>query len=401
MFDSRKYRSIAHFDLDSFFVSVERLINSNLIGLPVLIGGSSGRGVVASCSYEARKFGIHSAMPIKLARRLCKEAIVVRGNMELYSKYSRLVSDIIADSAPIYEKASIDEHYLDISGMDRFFGSFKWAQELRQRIIKESGLPISFGLSINKTVAKIATGESKPNGELYIPFNRVESFLSPLSIRKIPMIGEQTFQRLYSKGISDIKSLRSSSPEMIEHILGKNGLIIWKKANGIDNRPVRSYYEQKSISSERTFEEDSSDVKKMHNIIIGMVGHLMFQLRKQQKLSGVISIKIRYSNFETYNMQQSIPYTSLDHIVIKTATELFDKLYQHGRLIRLIGVRIGQLIQGKQQLNLFDDIPEHIELYQAMDTIRLRFGKNSISRAVSIKTSEERTIIEKKKKRTK
>ncbi|MCD6178720.1 MAG: DNA polymerase IV [Bacteroidales bacterium] len=397
MFDSRKYRSIAHFDLDSFFVSVERLINSNLIGLPVLIGGSSGRGVVASCSYEARKFGIHSAMPIKLARRLCKEAIVVRGNMELYSKYSRLVSDIIADSAPIYEKASIDEHYLDISGMDRFFGSFKWAQELRQRIIKESGLPISFGLSINKTVAKIATGESKPNGELYIPFNRVESFLSPLSIRKIPMIGEQTFQRLYSKGISDIKSLRSSSPEMIEHILGKNGLIIWKKANGIDNRPVRSYYEQKSISSERTFEEDSSDVKKMHNIIIGMVGHLMFQLRKQQKLSGVISIKIRYSNFETYNMQQSIPYTSLDHIVIKTATELFDKLYQHGRLIRLIGVRIGQLIQGKQQLNLFDDIPEHIELYQAMDTIRLRFGKNSISRAVSIKTSEERTIIEKKK----
>ena len=396
MFDSRKYRSIAHFDLDSFFVSVERLINSNLIGLPVLIGGSSGRGVVASCSYEARKFGIHSAMPIKLARRLCKEAIVVRGNMELYSKYSRLVSDIIADSAPIYEKASIDEHYLDISGMDRFFGSFKWAQELRQRIIKESGLPISFGLSINKTVAKIATGESKPNGELYIPFNRVESFLSPLSIRKIPMIGEQTFQRLYSKGISDIKSLRSSSPEMIEHILGKNGLIIWKKANGIDNRPVRSYYEQKSISSERTFEEDSSDVKKMHNIIIGMVGHLMFQLRKQQKLSGVISIKIRYSNFETYNMQQSIPYTSLDHIVIKTATELFDKLYQHGRLIRLIGVRIGQLIQGKQQLNLFDDIPEHIELYQAMDTIRLRFGKNSISRAVSIKTSEERTIIEKK-----
>ncbi|RLD37713.1 MAG: DNA polymerase IV [Bacteroidetes bacterium] len=401
MFDSRKYRSIAHFDLDSFFVSVERLINSNLIGLPVLIGGSSGRGVVASCSYEARKFGIHSAMPIKLARRLCKEAIVVRGNMELYSKYSRLVSDIIADSAPIYEKASIDEHYLDISGMDRFFGSFKWAQKLRQRIIKESGLPISFGLSINKTVAKIATGESKPNGELYIPFNRVESFLSPLSIRKIPMIGEQTFQRLYSKGISDIKSLRSSSPEMIEHILGKNGLIIWKKANGIDNRPVRSYYEQKSISSERTFEEDSSDVKKMHNIIIGMVGHLMFQLRKQQKLSGVISIKIRYSNFETYNMQQSIPYTSLDHIVIKTATELFDKLYQHGRLIRLIGVRIGQLIQGKQQLNLFDDIPEHIELYQAMDTIRLRFGKNSISRAVSIKTSEERTIIEKKKKRTK
>lgn len=396
MFNDIKNRSIVHFDLDTFFVSVERLTNSKLIGLPVVIGGSSDRGVVSSCSYEARKFGVHSAMPMKLARRLCKEAVVVRGDMEQYSKYSRLVSGIIADSAPLYEKASIDEHYLDISGMDRFFGSLKWTKELRQRIIKESGLPISFGLSINKTIAKIATGESKPNGELYIPFDRVKSFLAPLSIRKIPMIGEQTFQRLYSRGISDIETLRKTSPEMIEHILGKNGLVIWKKANGIDNRIVRSYYEQKSISNERTFEKDSSDIKKMNAILIGMIGNLSFQLRKQQKLSGVISIKIRYSNFETHNMQQSIPYTALDHILIKTALELFNKLYQRGRQIRLIGIRIGQLIQGQQQLDIFDDIPERIDLYQAMDTIRLRFGKNSVSRAVSIKTLEERTRIEKK-----
>lgn len=399
MFDNTKDRSIVHFDLDTFFVSVERLTNSKLIGLPIVIGGSSDRGVVSSCSYEARRFGIHSAMPMRQALRLCKEAVVVRGDMEQYSKYSRLVSNIIADSAPLYEKASIDEHYIDISGMDRFFGSLKWTKELRHRIIKESGLPISFGLSINKTVAKIATGESKPNGELYIPFDKVKSFLAPLSIRKIPMIGEQTFQRLYSRGISDIETLRKTPPEMIEHILGKNGLVIWKKANGIDNRPVRSYYEQKSISNERTFEKDSTDAKKMHAILIGMIGSLTFQLRKQQKLSGLISIKIRYSNFDTFNLQQSIPYTSLDHVLIKMARELFNKLFQRGRLIRLIGVRIGHLIQGQQQLDIFDDIPERINLYQAMDNIRLRYGKNSLLRAVNSKTPEEKEKIAERKER--
>lgn len=400
MFTNAKDRTIVHFDLDTFFVSVERLINSKLIGLPVLIGGTSDRGVVASCSYEARQFGIKSAMPMKLARRLCNEAVVVRGDMELYSKYSRVVTDIIADSAPVYEKASIDEHYLDISGMDRFFGSLKWTQELRHRIIKESGLPISFGLSVNKTVAKIATGEAKPNGELQIPFDGVKPFLSPLSIKKIPMIGHQTFQLLRSMGVSNIETLSRIPPEMIEQLLGKNGIVIWKKANGIDNTPVQSYSEQKSISSERTFEKDSTDVQKMRSILIGMVERLAFQLRKQQKLSGVIGVKIRYSNFDTHSLQQRIPYTSLDHVLIQTATELFDKLYQRRMLIRLIGVRFSQLIQGQQQLDLFDDIPERIDLYQAMDKIRLRFGKNSILRAVSLKTPEERAKKEEQKEET-
>jgi DNA polymerase-4 len=398
MFNNTKDRTIVHLDLDSFFVSAERLINSKLIGLPVVIGGNSDRGVISSCSYEARKFGVKSGMPMKLARRLCNEAVVVRGDMELYSKYSRLVTDIIADSAPLYEKASIDEHYLDISGMDRFFGSLKWSQELRQRIIKESGLPISFGLSVNKTVAKIATGESKPNGELQIPYDGVKPFLSPLSIKKIPMLGPQTFQLLRSMGISNIETLSRIPPEMIEQLLGKNGLVIWKKANGIDNNPVQSYSEQKSISSERTFEKDSTDIRKMRAILIGMVGRLAFELRKQQKLSGVISVKIRYSNFDTHSLQQRIPYTALDHVLIKTATELFDKLYQRRMLIRLVGVRFSQLIQGQQQLDLFDDIPERIDLYQAMDKIRLRFGKNSVFRAVSIKTPEEKAKIEEKKK---
>ncbi len=393
-----KDRHIVHFDLDTFFVSAERLINSKLIGLPVVIGGSSNRGVVASCSYEARRFGIKSGMPMKLARHLCKEAVVVRGDMDLYSKYSRLVTDIIADSAPVYEKASIDEHYLDISGMDRFFGSLKWAHELRERIIKESGLPISFGLSVNKTVAKIATGESKPNGELQIPFDKVKPFLCPLSIKKIPMLGPQTFQLLRSMGISNIETLSRIPPEMIEQLLGKNGLLIWKKANGIDNTPVRSYYEQKSMSSERTFEKDSTDIKKIRSLLIKMIEKLTFQLRKQQKLCGVISLKIRYSNFDTHSLQQRISYTSLDHILIQAATELFDKLYQRRLLIRLVGIKFSQLIQGQQQLDLFDDIPERIDLYQAMDKIRFRFGKDSIFRAVSLKTPKEKARIEEKKK---
>jgi DNA polymerase-4 len=318
--------------------------------------------------------------------------------MDLYSKYSRLVTDIIAEQSPIYEKASIDEHYIDISGMDRFFGNLKWTQELRQRIIKESGLPISFGLSVNKTVAKIATGEAKPNGELQIPFEGVKPFLSPLSIKKIPRIGLQTFQLLRSMGVSNIETLSKIPPEMLEQLLGKNGLIIWKKANGIDNSPVQSYSEQKSMSNEHTFEQDSTDIKRMQAILIGMIERLAFQLRKQQKLCGLISIKIRYSNFDTHSLQQRIPYTALDHVLIKTASELFEKLYQRRLLIRLIGVKFGQLIQGQQQLDLFENVPECIDLYQAMDKIRLRFGKDSIFRAVNVKTPEEKAKKEEQKK---
>lgn len=378
-------RTVAHFDLDSFFVSVERLLNSKLNGLPVLIGGASDRGVVASCSYEARRFGIHSAMPMKQAMRLCPKAIVVRGNMAMYSKYSRLVTDIIADEAPLFEKASIDEHYLDISGMDRFFGSLKWTQELRKRIIRESGLPISFGLSVNKTVAKIATGEAKPNGELHIPLSDVRAFLDPLSIRKIPMIGKSTYEKLQTIGITHIHSLRKLSPESAEQLLGKYGIHIWEKANGIDSSPVRSYYEQKSISKERTFNKDITNTDLIHNLLSGMIEQLAFQLRKQQKLSGLVSIKIRYSNFETYNLQKSISYTSLDHIFIQTASELFTHLYQQGRPVRLIGVKIGQLIRSYPQLNLFGNDTQQFELYKAMDKIRVKYGKYSILRASGFK----------------
>jgi DNA polymerase-4 len=393
-------RHIVHMDLDTFFVSVERLLNSKLVGKPVIIGGMSDRGVVSSCSYEARKYGVHSAMPMKMARQLCSEAMVIRGDMDAYSKHSRMVTDIISESAPLYEKASIDEHYLDISGMDRFFGCMQWTHELRQRIMKETGLPISCGLSVNKTVSKIATGEAKPNGEIEIPGMQVEGFLSPLSIRKIPMIGQRTFHLLRSMGIGTIGTLGQIPMEMMESLLGKNGLVIWKKANGIDPTPVEQYSERKSIGSERTFQRDTMDVAGLRDLLTSMVEKLAFQLRKEEKLVSIVTVKIRYSNFDTHSLQKRIPYTSFDHVLMPIARELFDRLYQRRMLIRLVGVRFSGLIRGTQQLNLFEDTSEMVHLYLAVDRMRKRFGASALQRAsgIQLKELEARQVEDEKQK---
>jgi len=375
-------RHIVHLDLDTFFVSVERLVNSKLKNKPVIIGGLSDRGVVASCSYEARQFGVHSAMPMKMARNLCSQAIIIRGDMDLYSKYSNLVTEIIANRAPVYEKASIDEHYLDISGMDRFFGCQKWTRELRQTIIANTGLPISFGLSTNKTISKIATGEAKPNGELMIEGPSIAPFMAPLSIRKIPMIGNKTYQLLRSMGVLTIKTLREIPPGMVERVLGKNGEIIWKKANGIDPTPVKPYSEQKSMSSERTFEQDTIDIQLLNNILASMVEKLAFQLRKEQKLTSCITVKIRYANYDTHTLQKTMAYTAFDHVLLKTVKELFNRLYERRMLIRLIGIKFSGLVYGAQQLDMFEDTPEMVNLYLAMDKIRKRFGNKAVQKAV-------------------
>ena len=377
-------RHIIHLDLDTFFVSVERLMNSSLVGKPVIIGGTSDRGVVASCSYEARQFGVHSAMPMKMARNLCGDAIIVRGDMDMYSKYSGMVTDIIAEQAPLYEKASIDEHYIDITGMDRFFGSLKWSSELRERIMDHTGLPISFGLSVNKTVSKIATGEAKPNGLLQVPKPEVQPFLAPLSIRKIPMVGKKAYELLRSMGVSKIATLSSIPPEMMERLMGKNGIVLWKKANGIDNTPVQQYSERKSISSESTFENDTIDIIRMKELISAKVERLAFELRKKQKLTSCITVKIRYANFDTHTLQKRIPYTAFDHVLIPAGLELFERLYQRRMLIRLVGIKFSHLVSGVQQLNMFEDTPEMVSLYNAMDNIRIRYGKKAVRRAVGL-----------------
>jgi DNA polymerase IV len=377
-------RNIVHLDLDTFFVSVERLLRPGLVGKPVIIGGTSDRGVVASCSYEARRFGIHSAMPMKMARTLCRDAVLVRGDMELYSKYSHTVTDIIAERAPLYEKASIDEHYIDVTGMDRFFGVMRWTHDLRQAIIRDTGLPISFGLSVNKTVSKIATGEAKPNGELCVERDAVRPFLAPLSIRKIPMIGEKSYRLLRSMGIVTIDTLSHIPVEMMEKVMGKNGAVIWEKANGIDTTPVYPYHEAKSVSTETTFDQDSIDIVRMKEILVKMVEKISFELRDQQKLASCVTVKIRYSNFDTHTLQQHVPYTAFDHQFIPLVKNLFERLYQRRMLIRLIGVRFSGLVSGNPQLNMFDDNLEMINLYQALDRVRRKYGQKIVRRGIAI-----------------
>jgi DNA polymerase IV len=373
-------RAIVHMDLDTFFVSCERLINPKLIGLPLIIGGSSDRGVVASCSYEARKFGVRSAMPIKYALRLCPQAAVIRGDMEYYSNKSHEVTSIIKEVAPVVEKASIDEFYLDLTGMDRFFGCYKWTSELSDKIARESGLPISFALSVNKTVSKIGTGEAKPLGKLEIKETNVQPFLNPLPIQKIPMLGDVTFQLLSRIGIRNIQTLSEMPVEVLKQIIGKNGVEIWKKANGIDNNPVEPYTERKSISSEHTFEKDTIDIYTIKALITGMVEKLSYQLRSEGFLASTIVVKIRYNNFDTETKQINIPYTSFDHILTNIATEIFEKLYTRRMRLRLVGVRFTGLIRGNHQINMFEDTTEMLSLYQAIDKIKNRFGFDAVSR---------------------
>jgi DNA polymerase IV len=383
-------RSIVHMDLDSFFVSVERLYDSRLNGKPILIGGSGDRGVVASCSYEARQFGVHSAMPMRTARQLCPEALIIRGDFEKYSQKSHEVTEIIKEDVPLFEKSSIDEFYIDYTGMDRFFGCAKMAHQLRQRIIKESGLPISLGLSENKTVSKVATGEAKPNNEKEIIHGQEKLFLAPLSIRKIPMIGEKTSHTLYNMGVRKVQTLQGMPAELLEATFGKNGTVIWEKANGIDRSLVTPYSEAKSISTENTFDQDTIDVRMLEATLVAMTEQIASKLRQKGQLTACVSVKIRYSDFDTHTMQRKIPYTSADHTLIPIVKELFRKLYNRRILIRLIGVRFSSLVYGNYQINLFEDTQEQINLYQALDKLNVRYGDKTVCRAVGMQVGRRR-----------
>ena len=383
-------KSILHLDLDTFFVSVERLLNSELLKKPVLVGGTGSRGVVAACSYETRRYGVRSGMAMKMARQLCPQAVVIRGNAGTYMKYSTLITDIIRDTVPLFEKTSVDEFYVDLTGMDRFFGTYKFASQLRNRIINESGLPISFGLSQNKIVSKVAAGEAKPNNQMKVDYGFEKEFLAPLPIRKIPMIGKASAQTLMNLGIDRVKLLQEMPVEMLTAVMGKNGHTIWKRANGIDNTPVIPYNERKSISNERTFNIDTIDVQKLRDTLTAMTDTLCYQLRMGNKMTGCVSIKIRYSDFQTYSKQMRIAYTSADHILLPTVMELFNKLYTRRILVRLIGIKFSHLVGGHYQIDLFDDNQKRLGLYKSLDHIRNRFGASSIMRA---STLDVRTVI--------
>jgi DNA polymerase-4 len=323
-----------------------------------------------------------------LATQLCPDAKVISGDMEAYSQYSHLVTEIIADKAPSFEKSSIDEFYIDATGMDRYFGTYKWAIELQKKIMKESNLPISMALSVNKLVSKVATAEFKPNAQKQIPAGEERDFLAPLAIEKIPMVGKQTASFLYDMGVRTVATLRDMPQQFLISAFGKNGMSLWNKAQGIDDSPVVPYSEQKSISTESTFDQDTIDVKRLNSILIAMVEKVAFQLRDQKKLTSCITVKIRYSNFDTETKQIHVPYTSSDQTILRVVQELFKKLYNRRMLIRLVGVRLSNLVHGNQQISLFDDTEEDINLYEAMDFIKHKHGVDKLVRATTIDVSK-------------
>lgn len=374
-------RQIIHMDQDAFFVSVEVRKNPALGGKPVIIGSLSDRGVVASCSYEARAYGVHSAMPARLARMLCPHGIWIRGNMDEYSQASHEITEILKERVPLIEKASIDEHYIDMTGMDKHYGTLKYAHELKRIVMKETALPISFGLSVNKTVSKMATNECKPNGELSVDKTAVQPFLNPLSIKKIPGLGEKTFIKLSDMGIKRIHQLAQVHPEYMTSILGKNGIWLLQKAKGIDESPVIPFQEQKSIGSQITFKQDSIDLVAINDLLTTMVMELAFELRQKKKLTACITVTVRYSTREDVTKQAAIPYTALDSVLIYKTKELFKAAYQKRLLIRLVGVRLSNLTGGFEQIDLYSASEEQYSLCQAMDKIRRRFGPQAIKLA--------------------
>ena len=371
-------RAVLHMDLDAFFVAVECLKNSSFVGKPLIIGGSSQRGVVASCSYETRRYGVRSGMPMRQALLLCPDATVLRGDMESYSKHSALVREIIEEKAPTYEQASIDEFYVDLTGMDRYIGCWNWSNEVRQCIQKEAGLTISMGLSVNKTVSKVGTSEAKPNGQRLIPNGTEKLFLAPLSVGKLPMVGKETEKRLSLMGVRTIKTLSEIPPRLLEREFGKTGITLWQKANGEDQSPVVPYREQDSISAENTFHTDTIDLRFLQDQVRKQVSELAFELRTMGKLTSCVTIKLRYADFNTFTKQLKIPYTAHDRILTEQALHLFDRLYERRQLVRLVGVRFSGLVPGCTQLNLFDDTERDTRLLMAMDKIRNRWGKDAI-----------------------
>lgn len=372
-------RIIAHFDLDAFFVSVERLFNPAYIGVPLIVGGRE-RGVVSTCSYEARQYGVHSAMPVQQAKRLCPNGIFIGGNRAAYSHYSRMVTQIIADKAPLFEKASIDEFYIDLTGMERFFDPFQWTIDLRQQIIDETKLPISFGMSTNKMVAKIATDAAKPNGYLQVPFGMEREFLAPMAVSKIPGVGKNTQQVLESIGIKTIRQIAEAPVALLEKVIGKYGVELWHKAHGKHEGIVAPYHEAKSISTERTFEENVLDLDRLMAELVTMTERVGYELRQEDKMAGCIAVKIRYPNFDTNSRQIAVPYTCYDDEIIPIAKDLFHQLYKKNQPVRLLGIRLSELTNHAQQTNLFYNTEKKTDLYKAIDDLKNKFGKLAVKR---------------------
>jgi DNA polymerase IV len=371
---------IAHLDLDTFFYSVTCLMEPELKGKPVIIGGGD-RGVVTTCSYEARKYGVHSAMPMRRALQLCPQAIVHKGYPKEYGKFSKLVTDMVSSAAPLYEKASIDEFYIDLTGMDKYFKPIDWAIALRKKIVDETKLPISMGISSSKLVSKIATDMAKPNGYLFVPFGKEKEFLFPLPVNKIPGVGNSTFETFKKLNLLTIGDVATCNKQELINLLGKYGEDLHNKANALYRGTVKNHREAKSISSETTFYEDSTDVDFIHSQLVRLTERVCYELRGENKLTTNVGLKLRHNNFETFSKQTVIAATAYDHEILPVVKKLFDQLYNFKTPIRLVGVRLSNFSTEVQQTSLFENIEEKNKLYKTIDDVKNSFGKKIIKRA--------------------
>lgn len=371
-------RAIVHMDMHDYYIACERLANSSLVGMPLIIGGGTNRGTVAACSKEAARFGIRIAMPTSYALKLCPNATVIKGDYGSYANKSTELTEIIKEHAPVVEKSSIHSFYLDITGMDRFFGCYDWTKELSVKIAKNSGLDPSWALSVNKTVSKIGAVDSTPGRPQFLDQDKVRHFLNPLPIQRLPQIGDTTFQLLSRIGIRQIGKVSEMPQIVLQKMLGKRGELIWQHANGIDREPVKPYSEKKAVYMEHDFEMDCIDLQTIQAQLMAMVEQLAFKLRQDNFVTAKVIVKVKYNNLDTETKQSRIGYTSLDHILKKEVQLLFFKLYHRRMRLVKVGVRFSDIVSGSHQINLFEDTGEILSLYHAMDNIRKKYGMNAV-----------------------
>ncbi len=376
-------RLIIHADLDAFFASVEQLIHPELVGKPVIVGGSaSGRGVVSSASYEARRFGVRSAMPTAQAIRLCPQAIVVWSSHHIYSDYSRRVMDILRSYTPDFEQISIDEAFLDMTGSEHLFGApYEMALRIQRQVDEETHLSLSLGVASSKMMAKVACEFRKPHGITVVEPGHEQTFLAPLDIEKLWGVGHVGGERLRSMGVETIGDLAAWSREMLDRVMGKQGDFLYNAARGLDSRPVMGTSERQGISHERTFAQDITDPGILEHELLSMCEYLGTSLRKQQRMAQVVRIKLRYFDFETITRQIRLKQPTDQHqIVCEQAASLLWRHWDRKRAVRLLGVGVSGLLEGAgYQLQLFGNTDQRqARLNQALDEIRDRYGRDSI-----------------------
>ncbi len=374
--------TIFHLDLDTFFVSVERILDPSLNGKPVIVGANPefGRGVVAACSYEARAYGLHSAMPIKQAYRLCPNGVYLHGSHGEYSQYSKAVKHILEKYAPLIEQASVDEFYMDFSGTKNIYGSmFMLALKLQKEILDKLLLPCSIGIGSNKTVAKICSDYAKPRGVTYVIPGMEKEFLAPLPVETIPGVGKVTLKDLHLKGIYKIGELANMSEDYLIAAFGKYGTALWKKANGGGSEYLNPPTDRKSISKERTYGKDENNRSEIEKVLFKLTGQVCQLLRDKNWQTATVSIKLRYSDFVTLTRAKTIKPTDDDQTVFDTAVKLLHKADTRRVSIRLIGVHLTKFNEFYEQEEIFQD--EEIirkKMFGAITKIRDKFGYSSI-----------------------